>query len=239
MKIITWNCQMAFRKKGHLMQLEKPDILIIPECENIEKLAKLNLNATSCFWYGKNKNKGIAVFSFGKYELSIMDNHNESIEIVIPIAVTRDNLSFTLLAVWAQQTNDYDYRHIGQVWTAIFHYKEILSNDKVIIAGDFNSNVIWDKNHRLASHSMAVEALSNLQIYSSYHNHFALLQGKEIHPTFYLYRHENKPYHIDYCFISDYFIKRLRSVTVGCYEDWKQYSDHSPLIVDFDDFKLK
>ncbi|MEO8532822.1 MAG: endonuclease/exonuclease/phosphatase family protein, partial [Flavobacterium sp.] len=58
-------------------------------------------------------------------------------------------------------------------------------------------------------------------------------QGKEMHPTLFLYRHENKPYHLDYCFVSEDFMNVLESVEVGSYEDWKMYSDHKPLIVKF------
>ena len=38
MKIATWNCNMAFRKKAEFILVHRPDILIIPECENIDKL---------------------------------------------------------------------------------------------------------------------------------------------------------------------------------------------------------
>jgi hypothetical protein len=38
MKIITWNCQGAYRKKANLILDQNPDILIVPECEAIEKL---------------------------------------------------------------------------------------------------------------------------------------------------------------------------------------------------------
>ena len=103
----------------------------------------------------------------------------------------------------------------------------------MIIAGDFNSNAIWDYKHRLASHSMTVNKLTELQIHSVYHSHFSQVHGKETHPTFYLYRHENKAYHIDYCFASEYFMERLTSVEVGDYQDWKNHSDHTPLIVNF------
>lgn len=232
-KLITWNCQMTFRNKAHLIKVEKPDILIVPECEHPDKLLKLNLNATSTLWYGKNKSKGLAVFSFGDYHLSLMDVHNEAIEIICPIAVTGKQINFTLLAVWAQQTNNWDYRHIGQVWKAVYHYDNILTDAKVIIAGDFNSNVIWDRNHRHASHSMTVTNLAKKQIHSVYHKYFSQIQGKEVHPTFHLYRHENKPYHIDYCFVSRYFMERLSAVEVGAYDKWKTHSDHAPLIVNF------
>jgi len=224
---------MAFRNKGQLIQMKQPDILVVPECEHPDNLLNINLNATSVLWCGTNRNKGLAVFSFGNYRLNLMDVHNKEIKIVCPISVTGGDVDFTLMAVWAQRTKDRDYRHIGQVWKALYHYIEILSQEKVIIAGDFNSNVIWDKKHRLASHSMTVKKLSDMQIDSVYHSHFSQVQGKEIHPTFYLYRHEKKPYHIDYCFASSYFMKRLMDVEIGAYENWKTHSDHTPLIANF------
>jgi endonuclease/exonuclease/phosphatase family metal-dependent hydrolase len=162
-----------------------------------------------------------------------LDVHNEEIQIACPIAVTSNEVDFTLLAVWAQRTKGHDFRYIGQVWKAVYYYEDILSEKKVIIAGDFNSNVIWDKNHRHASHSMTIKKLSDMNIHSVYHKHFSQLPGNEIHPTFYLYRHENKPYHIDYCFVSEYFMEKLTKVEIGNYVNWKALSDHSPLIVNF------
>lgn len=38
MKIIEWNCQGAFRRKNDKILLLQPDILIIPECENKDRL---------------------------------------------------------------------------------------------------------------------------------------------------------------------------------------------------------
>ena len=58
MKIITWNCNMAFRKKaGHILA-HKPDILVVPECEHPDKL-KFNDDVqkpTDILWFGENKN---------------------------------------------------------------------------------------------------------------------------------------------------------------------------------------
>lgn len=38
MKIITWNCNMTFRKKAEYILSHKPDIIIVPECEQPEKI---------------------------------------------------------------------------------------------------------------------------------------------------------------------------------------------------------
>ena len=64
MKIITWNCNMAFRKKADFILTYKPDILIVPECENLDKL-KFDLNKpkpTDMLWFGTNENKGLGIF---------------------------------------------------------------------------------------------------------------------------------------------------------------------------------
>lgn len=63
--------------------------------------------------------------------------------------------------------------------------------------------------------------------------HLNQIPGEEIHPSFYLYRHKDKPYHIDYCFASKEFIDLIEEVEVGLYEDWNMFSDHKPLQITF------
>ena len=46
------------------------------------------------------------------------------------------------------------------------------------------------------------------------------------HPTLYMYRKKDKPYHIDYCFVSADLAEKLESVEIGAYDQWVQYSDH-------------
>ena len=56
MKIITWNCNMSFRTKAEFILVEKPDILIIPECENPERLnfGLYTQQPNQTIWYGEN-----------------------------------------------------------------------------------------------------------------------------------------------------------------------------------------
>ena len=235
MKIITWNCKMAFRKKAEHVLKFKPDILIVPECENPEKLKFKNeiKIAKEIIWIGKNPNKGIGVFSFGNYELKILENHNKDIQNILPIQVTNGEFKFILFAIWAFNNEDIHYNYIGQVWKAIHEYENIIKRNNVMFVGDFNSNVIWDKLKRRANHSNVIEKLKEHNIFSAYHTFYNQVPGKEEHPTFFLYHHENKPYHIDYCFASMYFIEKIESVEIGKYEDWKIHSDHNPLIINF------
>jgi exodeoxyribonuclease III len=109
-----------------------------------------------------------------------------------------------------------------------------MSNKQTLLIGDFNSNTIWDKKHRASNHSNVVKLLDEKGIFSLYHLHHNQIQGKEQHPTFYMYRHKNKPYHIDYCFASADLASKLISVEVGDYDSWITLSDHVPFIVTFD-----
>ena len=38
MRVITWNCKQGFRKKYSDIEFFNPDILVIPECESLDKI---------------------------------------------------------------------------------------------------------------------------------------------------------------------------------------------------------
>jgi exodeoxyribonuclease-3 len=237
MKIITWNCNMAFRKKAEFILEHKPDILIVPECEHPDKLkfSDGTLNPTDVLWFGANQNKGLAILSYSNFRFKLLDIHNPELKMIIPVEVSDGNFTFTLFAIWAYNPADTDYKYVGQIWKAVNYYEQLLTGENVILAGDFNSNVIWDKLNRKVSHAMLVEKLSSLNIYSTYHTHSNFAQGVEKHPTYFMYRHQNKPYHIDYCFVSAALLKKLDRVEIGGYNYWVKYSDHVPVIVTFNE----
>ncbi|HET6226425.1 MAG TPA: endonuclease/exonuclease/phosphatase family protein [Bacteroidia bacterium] len=234
MKIITWNCNMAFRKKADFILAHKPDILIVPECEHPDKL-KFNTDTpkpTDILWFGMNRNKGIGIFSYTKFKFKLLNTHNPDLRMIIPIGVTGGKYDFTLYAIWANNPEDPDGQYIEQVWKAIQHYDQDLNNTTILI-GDFNSNSIWDRKHKESNHSNVVKFLESKDIFSSYHLFHKQIQGKEKHPTLYMYRHQDKPYHIDYCFVSKDIARKIKSVEIGGFDFWRKHSDHVPLIVTF------
>lgn len=235
MKIITWNCNMAFRNKAGFILAHKPDILIVPECEHPDKLLfpTDTPKPTDIVWFGKNPNKGLAVFSYSHFRFTVLGNHNQDLQMIIPIAVTGGGFDFNLFAIWANNPADRDGQYIEQVWKALHHYDSLLANTKTILVGDFNSNTIWDRKRRESNHSNVVKLLEGKGIVSCYHLHHKQAQGKEKHPTLYMYRHKDKPYHIDYCFVSADLAKNIRSVEIGRFRFWTKYSDHVPVIVSF------
>ena len=234
MKIVTWNCNMAFRKKAIFILAEKPDVLIIPECENPEKLIfnKDTMKPTDIYWYGDNPNKGLGIFSYCDYKITPLANHDASFRYVLPLTIENEHEKIICLAVWAQKPDKHDNYGI-QIWNAINFYADLLRNENVIIIGDFNSSAIWDKPNREANHTNIVKLLNELNFESAYHYFHKQEQGSETDPTLYLHRKLDRPYHIDYCFTSKSLTKRLKNVRIGKYDDWKNYSDHIPLTVIF------
>ena len=236
MRIVSWNCQGAFRKKADFILTLKPDILVIQECEHPDKL-KFSENTkkpNDVYWYSDGGKKGIGIFSYSNFKFKLLPNFNPEFRYILPLEVTGNGQTFTLLAIWAMGNKENrEARYIGQVWFAINHYKNLLRSSTILI-GDFNSNKIWDYKDRVGTHSNVVNKLEEKDIHSVYHKHFNTEQGKEKHPTLYMYRKQEKPYHIDYCFVSADLLDKVTKVEIGTYENWTAHSDHSPINIDID-----
>jgi exonuclease III len=239
MKIITWNCNGAFRKKYHKLDELYANILIIQECENpAETKDKKFMDwAQNYLWIGDNKNKGIGVFAQTDIILKKLDWTNiyidHSVKHFLPFSV---NNKTEFLAVWTHQNNSPNFGYIGQFWKYIQVNKDKIKN--TIIIGDFNSNKIWDEWDRWWNHSDVVKELSEIGLESLYHKHTNEEQGKETQSTFYLQRKKEKAYHIDYCFAPKKHADKLKNLVVEKYEDWNEYSDHNPIIVEFINIEL-
>jgi exodeoxyribonuclease-3 len=238
MRIIEWNCQGAFRLKNKEILELKPDILIVPECEQEDKLkfGQLTPQPNDFLWYGDTGKKGIAIFSYSNYKFRILKEFNPDFRYVVPLEVTDGKNSFLLFAIWAMDNKQNPLaRYIGQVWNAINYYQTILGENSILI-GDFNSNQIWDTKDRVANHTDVVNFLKQLNIESLYHRQFNEAHGKESLKTFFMYRNIEKPYHIDYVFASHNIIENGYKLTLEKSENWIDKSDHIPLILDVEPF---
>lgn len=234
MRIVTWNCQGAFRKKADSILKLRPDILIIQECENLNKLGSLSLNHNDSYWYSDSDRKGIAIFTFSDYKIELLPQFNPEFRFVLPLRIYNNEHSFTLFAIWAMNNKENRVaRYIGQVWFAINYYYKMFDSSTLLI-GDFNSNKIWDYKDRVGSHSDVVNKLHEYNIHSAYHKINNEEQGKETQPTFYLQRKLAKPYHIDYVFASSKLLDSIKRIEIGNVSDWLEISDHMPITVELD-----
>jgi hypothetical protein len=135
---------MAFRRKYKNILSFNPDIVVIPECENPTNFKEHFYSDYK--WVGDNKNKGLGIFSFNDFKISLHESYCPEFKYVLPLKVQINNKKIiNLIAVWAQDNDDPKRRYIGNVWCALNYYKNLFI-EPIIIAGDFNWNVIWDKS---------------------------------------------------------------------------------------------
>lgn len=230
MKIVSWNCNGALRKKIQKLSTLEADIYVIQECEDPKQTA-VEVYRDWCrnyLWIGKNKSRGIGIFAKQDISLELMPLDSGRLESFLPCLV---NNSFFLLAVWTREANSPTFKYIGQMWKYLQQNKIHFSNSDTIIIGDLNSNSRWDAWDRWWNHSDVVRELEDLGIVSLYHAQTGEEQGKENQPTFFMYRKPEKPYHIDYAFISRDMM-RGSMMKIGSPSDWLAFSDHMPLAVD-------
>lgn len=230
MRIVTWNCNGALRRKFHHLDQFAADVVVVQECEDPAQSDSEYMKWAGVYvWRGKNKNKGIGVFARTSKTIRALDWEANGLEQFLPVQIGDD---FTLLAVWTKYNGAPTFGYIGQFWKYLQLNKDNISGC-TIICGDFNSNAIWDKPRRHWNHTDCVNELSELGFASVYHVLRGEEQGKELSPTLYLHRNERKPYHIDYIFsLAKIAADDSSLIQVGHHTEWLSISDHMPMISD-------
>jgi exonuclease III len=247
MRIVSWNCNGALRNKvAHLDALDA-DVLIIQECEDPALASSSYRNwAGTYLWKGASKHKGIGVFPkkgntvraldwSGSFSLASAVGDcaasswtTEELEFFLPFML---NDKETILGVWTKGDDSRVFGYIGQLWKYLCIHQSDVSHLGTMILGDFNSNAIWDKPDRWWNHTNVLAQLASAGLKSLYHEQLMAKQGSESHPTLFLQRNQNKPYHVDYAFASEDILSKCQ-LEIGLAEDWLHCSDHMPLIVD-------
>jgi exonuclease III len=236
MRLVTWNCQGAFRKKIGALARLAPDIAVVQECEDPQRLVfPAGLPAPDAFlWVGTNPWKGLGVFSFGGLELQAGPEYDESIRYFLPVRA-RGRANFNLVAAWARDDHDPLREYVGSLYRAVDYYLDFIREADALLAGDLNSNRNESGPPRIGNYADVVAKLAWERMVSAYHAFFRERHGEERRKTLYLHRDRFKGYHIDYCFIPKPWLPAVRAVKVGRYEEWIKYSDHMPVAVEIDE----
>jgi hypothetical protein len=230
--IVVWNCCMALRagKADRLAALEA-DLAIVPECSRVDAEAVASRNSLSLIWgdapgrEGREK-KGLAVFARAGIELSLSGAYDRSIGVVLPVEARGDE-TFNIVAVWAKPP------YASTVYRALGDYTPFLDSAQSVVLGDFNSNAAFEP-WRGMNHLTVDGILNAMGLTSAYHAFFDEPQGEETRGTHYFLRKQDRPFHIDHCYLPREWLPGLRDVTVGSYEEWVDVSDHVPLVVSVD-----
>jgi exonuclease III len=231
MILVSWNCAGAFRTKFQALAQFDADICVVQECEDPARSTHGEYRqwASNYLWVGANKNSGIGVFCRSSIRLEMLHLDAGRLELFLPCRI---NDNACLLAVWTKQANSPTFQYIGQLWKFLELHKQTLAKSPLLVVGDLNSNVKWDKWDRWWNHTDVVRELGALGTASAYHYARSVAQGAEPEPTFFLHRNPQKAYHIDYAFLPMGWLNGC-SVSIGEAAQWITLSDHMPVRVAF------
>ncbi len=225
MKIVSWNACCKFREKYKDIEALDADIYVIQECENPATCKDKSYCefVKNGFWKGKYNYKGVMIFTTKEnVKLEILDWGRDDKRYFIPVRV---NDSFTIVASWACDP----YCEELQDWVDVtINYL----NEETIIIGDLNSNISLDPPHIKKANKSFGQVLDILKpkgIFDIWTHLKKEEGGKESVPTFYLYRHLDKPLHLDHCLASP---KIVQSMTIHARWQWLALSDHLPIEVE-------
>jgi len=263
MKIVSWNCHYGFdEKKLETIKEYNADILVIPECRE-KDMEVSGYDKNNYDWYGDHKeaenlaeniraDRDLGIGVFWKDGIKIDQKqewkddlrHNSDFRYLVPYKVEGNFETFTLIAVWTKNVIKTDKNdcldYVQKAHAAVDKYKSSgLLNGRIVLIGDFNSNVIWDKSYKEGkNHSALVKKLKENEIIDC-----SDINGENKQSTFYYYTKTGENQVIDdYCFASTDLGKSAKLSIPGSDEwtqengvkRWRGLSDHCPIIVDFD-----
>lgn len=132
---------MAMHRKLDRLVSLRPDIAVLPECASpaTTSAKPVYSRATSHAWMGDQPTKGLAVLSFGDWRLTPLPIAGDA-RFILPLQVDGP-LPFRLLAVWTQAPDYVEHTH-----AALTALGPGFFSAPTVIAGDLNSNSIWDAN---------------------------------------------------------------------------------------------
>ncbi|NQT74712.1 MAG: endonuclease/exonuclease/phosphatase family protein [Chloroflexi bacterium] len=234
MKIVTWNCKGAYRKKhSRLIESFDPDIWIIQECEHPDKFNQQKgfIRPDNVLWYGDNLNRGVGVFSKHGIGLNIEEMHNSNFRYIIPVKVS-GLYELNLFAVWAMNdTVNKQQRYIGQVFSSLEYYRHLFAN-RTVFAGDFNWNTSFKATGRLTGDlDDVIKYFGEINIISAYHKIHKEKFGEESKATLHFHGKNQSPFHIDYIFLNRSLCSNEK-MTIGKWAEWHMLSDHMPICLD-------
>lgn len=222
---------MAFREKQDRILRYDPDLLVVQECESPD--AGGDWSAFSDWlWVGENEHKGLGVFARNGLSLEPADVDGRGGRFSLPVAVEGGP---DVLGVWAMNDEENpENRYVGQVYRALQDYHEFVDL-RTVVAGDFNWNVVWDESPKsplCGDFSDVLDILDRRGLRSAYHAVSGSGFGEEDDPTFFMHKKRDRPYHTDYVFAPEELVESAAELWVGEYDEWKESSDHVPILVE-------
>jgi exodeoxyribonuclease-3 len=219
MRLTTWNCY-----RGDLTERVERLRPLSPDLIALQEVSRPSLPLCDAIWSGNRDAQGVAVVSCNP-ALAIRKVDYPTPPTALPVMV-EGATTFLLLSLWSVPEPTYEAFNLG----AIRACREV--SFPVVVMGDLNA-----PGASAAARQRHAEVLrvvrEELGCVSAYHAFHRVEHGAEAHPTHFWRWREDAPWHIDFCFIPEGWVGRVRNVEVGSFAHW-QDSDHRPLTVELE-----
>jgi endonuclease/exonuclease/phosphatase family metal-dependent hydrolase len=137
-----------------------------------------------------------------------------------------------VVGLWACP-EDKGRSYASEVNTTIDAYKDLLTSQPCLLAGDFNLSPDGQADRRAG----VTRRLRELGYVSAYHAFNAIDFGDE-QPTYYHQFKRDRPFHIDMIFLPEHLVPNIRSVDIAAYDGWVEAgslrSDHVPVTIELE-----
>jgi len=233
LRIVTWNCNMALRLKFDRLRSLRPDVAIIQECADPDGAKGWRPDCTGCDWIGFNPDKGLGVFSFGDLTLTRSASYAETYALYLPVTVT-GWCHFNLLGLWAADPRKIPAGATNDPAAALCHYRGFLATGPTVVTGDFNRLPQQISARRGGPGSSVVDLLAGAGLTNA---DFAMSDASgqpALRRTHFHQRKFSRGFVVDYIFIPTAEAACLVAFEVGDPHDWITWSDHVPLMAEFD-----
>jgi len=234
LRIVTWNCNMALRLKFDRLRSLRPDLAIIQECADPDAAGKgWHPDCTAYDWIGFNPDKGLGIFTFGDLALARHPGYSEAYALYLPVAVSGP-CRFNLLGVWAADPRKIPPGATNDPLLALSYYQRFLAEAPSVVAGDFNRLPQQMTVRRSGPGSSIVDLLAGAGLMNA---DFAMSDTSgqpALRRTHFHQRKFSRGFVVDYIFIPAAEAARLTAFEVGDPRDWITWSDHVPLVAEFD-----
>lgn len=223
MRLISWNCYRGdiLERTTRLATLQ-PDVIALQECR------RPKTQVGGWFWRGELDQQGVAVVA-GTTPVEPVPLPSGFPSTVLPVLILAP-VPFVLVNVWTLPKNTYEEFALTAASMCASTVGDALPT---VLIGDFNSSPAV-AYQRKTSREMLRRLREEFGLVSAYHARHEVEFGDECDHTYFHRWKQDARFHIDYCFIPQTWVERIRTVDVGGYEEWKLESDHRPLIVDVD-----
>lgn len=127
------------------------------------------------------------------------------------------------------------YSYGKVLYSALQEYESIIRNNPVIIIGDFNLDKKVPSSYSgIKGYKTIIDLFNNYNLISCYHHFNNEEFGSETKETYYHYGKVDRPFHLDYCLVSNEVLPTIENFYIGEKEVYAPLSDHLPLVVEFE-----